>query len=185
MKAIDSLDFETLVREYSGRMLSVARRYLHSEVDVQDCLQDAYIQAFRGLDKFEGRSSIETWLHRIVINTALMKLRSSGRSKVTLMEDTPSLFDNNGKRLVTEAEVSFSTEDVLVNQQTRKRVRDTINALPENLRNLLMLRDIEGYNVKETAELLNISEGAVKTGLHRARGALKLKLAHLYQESIL
>ena len=172
----DDSYFENLIRQHGSRMLVVAKRYLRSDADAQDCVQDAFIQAFRNLEKFEGRSSVETWLQKIVINTALMKLRSTSRSREDLVEDNPSLFDSNGIRRETESEVSLSVEDFAVRKESQEMVKDAIDELPENFRNLLMLRDIEGYSVIETAELLEMSQGSVKTGLHRARNALKFIL---------
>lgn len=178
----DARSYETLVRNYGGRMLSVARRYLKIEADAQDCVQDAYIQAFRNVGKFEGRSTLETWLHRIVVNAALTKIRTLKRRPEELIEDNISLFDKHGMRVETEAEISLSVEDLLENKTKRMLVRQLIEDLPANSRNLLTLRDIEGYNTQETADLLGISEGSVKTGLHRARGAFKLKLEQMKSE---
>ena len=98
LRSGDANSYEILVRNYGGRMLSVARRYLKSEADAQDCEQDAYIQAFRNIGKFEGRSTLETWLHRIVVNTALMKIRSLKRCPEEFIADNASLFDKNGMR---------------------------------------------------------------------------------------
>lgn len=178
----DARSYETLVRNYGGRMLSVARRYLKIEADAQDCVQDAYIQAFRNVGKFEGRSTLETWLHRIVVNAALTKIRTLKRRPEEFIEDNISLFDKHGMRVETEAEISLSVENLLENKTKRMLVRQLIEDLPANSRNLLILRDIEGYNTQETADLLGISEGSVKTGLHRARGAFKLKLEQVMSE---
>ncbi len=173
LKNGDAACFELVVRNYGGRMLALARRYLVSDADAQDCIQEAYIQAFKNIDRFEGRSSIETWLHRIVVNTALMKLRTLKRRKEESIEDNASLFDSGGKRIETEAEISLSVEDLLVDEERRLSVRRHIDQLPESARNLLLLRDIEGYSTEETARLLDLSISNVKTGLHRGRKLLK------------
>ena len=178
----DARCYEILVRDYGGRMLSVARRYLKNEADAQDCVQDAYIQAFRNVGKFEGRSTLGTWLHRIVVNAALTKIQTLKRRPEEFIEDNISLFDKHGMRVETEAEISLSVENLLENKSKRMLVRQLIENLPGNSRNLLILRDIEGYNTRETANLLGISEGSVKTGLHRARSAIKLKLEQVMSE---
>lgn len=169
----DAECFETLVRDYGGRMLNVARRYLRNEDDAQDCVQDAFIQAFQRIQDFEGRSSIGSWLHRIVVNTALMKIRATKRRKEESLEDNWTLFDSRGMRVETEAEITLSTEDVLVNEESRDNIRQHIDELPDNVRMLLLLRDIEGYRTDETAQLLGMSESNVRTGLHRGRKLLK------------
>ncbi|MFT6876249.1 MAG: RNA polymerase sigma-70 factor (ECF subfamily) [Granulosicoccus sp.] len=172
----DANCFETLVREYGGRMLNVARRYLHNEDDAHDCVQDAFIQAFQRIQDFEGRSSIGSWLHRIVVNAALMRIRSSKRRREDFLEDSQTLFDSNGMRVETEAEITLSIEDVLVSEEIRDKVRHHIDQLPDAVRMLLLLRDIEGYRTDETAQLLGITESSVRTGLHRARKMLKKKI---------
>lgn len=173
LKAGDVASFEILVKDYGGRMLATARRYLHNEADAQDCVQDAYIQAFRKIYSFEGRASIATWLHRIVVNTALMKIRSVKRLHEEFVDDNSILFDGQGIRIETDTELSLSVEDVLLNKETQQSMRQTIDKLPDIARRLILLRDIEGYSALEVAQSLSMSVGSVKTGLHRARKRLK------------
>lgn len=172
----DNASFEQLIREHGGYLMTITRRYLKSEADVQDSVQDTFLQAFRSVGKFEGRSSIKSWLHRIAVNSALMKIRAQGRRMEELEDDSASLFDDQGKRIETEPEIARSAEDEAVNNETLTAVREHIEQLPELSRNLLLLRDIEGYSTEETAELLNISLASVKTGLHRARKSLKKQI---------
>ncbi len=164
--------FEHLVRTHGGRMLAVARRITRDEEDATDAVQDAFLNAFRSIDTFEERSSLETWLHRIVVNSALMKIRTQQRRPEISIEELLPDYDSDGLRLEPETEL-VSIETLLEQGETREFVRSAINKLPDNYRNLLLLRDIEEYNTRETAELLEITPGAVKTGLHRARAALK------------
>lgn len=164
--------FEHLVRTHGGRMLAVARRITRDEEDATDAVQDAFLNAFRSIDTFEERSSLGTWLHRIVVNSALMKIRTQQRRPEISIEELLPDYDSDGLRLEPETEL-VSIETVLEQGETREFVRSAINKLPDNYRNLLLLRDIEEYNTRETAELLEITPGAVKTGLHRARAALK------------
>ncbi len=169
----DNSSFETLVREYGGYLMTVTQRYLKSEADVQDSVQDAFLQAYRAVGKFEGRSSIKSWLHRIAVNSALMKIRASKRHLEGLIDDSTDLFNEAGKRIVSEPEIGESVEQQAITREQRLAVRELIDTLPETSRNLLLLRDIEGYSTDETAEALNISVASVKTGLHRARKLLK------------
>lgn len=164
--------FEHLVRTHGGRMLAVARRITRDEEDATDAVQDAFLNAFRSIDTFEERSSLGTWLHRIVVNSALMKIRTQQRRPEISIEELLPDYDSDGLRLEPETEL-VSIETVLEQGETREFVHSAINKLPANYRNLLLLRDIEEYNTRETAELLEITPGAVKTGLHRARAALK------------
>jgi len=173
LKSGDESSFECLVREYGGYLMTITRRYLKSEADVQDSVQDTFLQAYQSFATFEGRSSIKSWLHRIAVNTALMRIRSKDRRPEALIDDTPSLFDEEGNRLESEAEFLNSIESDVIDKQSKESIRNHINELSELPRKLLMLRDIEGYSTDETAELMNMSVTAVKTGLHRARRALK------------
>ena len=176
LKNGDANSFEFIVRHYGSYILAITKRYLASEADAHDALQETYLQAFRAIGNFQGRSSLKSWLHRIAINTSLMKLRSQKRRLVDLLDDTASLFDSNGKRIETESEATPSVEEVEIDNSKREFVRQQIHSLPETAKNLLLLRDIEGYSTSEVADLLGISIASVKTGLHRARHALKKKL---------
>jgi RNA polymerase sigma-70 factor (ECF subfamily) len=170
--------FEFIVREYGGYLLIIAKRYLTSEADAQDAVQDTYLQAFSAIDTFEGRSSLKSWLHRLVINISLMKIRSNKRRPVELINDNDSFFDANGKRIETETEITLSLEKLMADDSQREYIKTQITQLPQLAKNLLLLKDIEGYSTKEIAELLDISLPSVKTGLHRARLLLKKKIEH-------
>jgi RNA polymerase sigma-70 factor (ECF subfamily) len=178
LKNGDPGSFEFIVREYGSYILTISKRYLASEADAQDAVQDTYIQAFRAIGHFEGRSSLKSWLHRIAVNVALMKIRSNKRRPVELMTDNSTLFDVNGKRIETATAITLSLEDVTANNNQREMIKAQINNLPETAKNILLLRDIEGYSTEEVSKLLDISLSSVKTGLHRARQTLKKKLEH-------
>jgi RNA polymerase sigma-70 factor, ECF subfamily len=167
---------EMLVRAHSGRLLSVARRYLRCEEDARDAVQEGFVAAFRAIGRFEGGSSLSTWLHRIVINACLMKLRSSRRRPETSIEELLPKFDETGHRVAEPEEWRESAETALDRSQTRRRVREAIARLPEHYRSVLLLRDIEELSTAEAARLLNLTENAVKIRLHRARQALRTLL---------
>ena len=172
---------EVLVRTHSGRLLSVARRYLRCEEDARDAVQEGFVAAFRAIGRFEGGSSLSTWLHRIVINACLMKLRSSRRRPETSIEDLLPKFDESGHRVAEPEEWRESAETALDRSQTRRRVREAIAQLPEHYRSVLLLRDIEELSTAEAARLLNLTENAVKIRLHRARQALRTLLGSALQ----
>ena len=165
--------FETLVREYGSRLLSVARRFLRDEEDARDALQDAFLSAFRSLDRFEENSRLSTWLHRIVVNSCLMKLRTRRRKAEEPIEDFLPKFQEDGHQLHPNAAWEGSAEVLLQQRETRELVRISIDRLPETYRSVLLLRDIEELDTEETARLLEITANAVKIRLHRARQALR------------
>lgn len=173
----DALASEDLVRTHGGRLLSVARRMLRNEEDARDAVQQTFLSAFRALDGFNGQSRIATWLHRILVNTALMKLRSRSRRPEDSIEDLLPRFREDGHHVESWTDISMPA-DVLVHQrETRQRVRAAIGRLPESYRTVLLLRDIEELDTAATARLLGISGNAVKIKLHRARQALARLLA--------
>lgn len=165
---------ETLVRVHTARLLAVARRYLRSEEDARDAVQEGFVAAFRSIGRFQGGSSLSTWLHRIVINACLMKLRSSRRRPETSIEELLPRFDESGHRVADDLEEwRESAETALDRSQTRRLVREAIARLPEHYRTVLMLRDIEELSTSEAAGILGLTENAVKIRLHRARQALR------------
>jgi RNA polymerase sigma-70 factor (ECF subfamily) len=176
--------YEELIRRYGGRLLAVARRFLRSEDDARDAVQEAFLSAFRSIDRFEGNARLSTWLHRIVVNAALMKLRTRRRKPEQSIEELLPDFLENG-HLERPASPWRPTElDGVERQQLRVLLEENIGRLPEGYRNVLMLRDIEGLDTRETAQAMGLSEGAVKTRLHRARLALRELLApHLAEDA--
>lgn len=168
--------FETLVRTTSGRLLAVARRIVVSEEDARDVLQEAYTSAFKALPKFEGQAKLSTWLHRIVVNTALMRLRTRKRKPEESIEPLLPSFKDDGHRADAAADWADGADVALERAETRAFVRAQIDTLPDSYRTVLLLRDIEELTTAEVAGMLGISENAVKIRLHRARQALRALL---------
>lgn len=170
----DEQSYRLLINRYSGRLLSVARRITGNEADAQDCVQEAMVKCFTRIREFEGRSELGTWLHRIVVNASLMKLRTRKRSREDSLDELLPGFDEFGMR-VEEAPLAETggIERLYEQGRTQSAVRTAIDRLPDDYRAILVARDIEQMNTAETAKLLNISHSLVKTRLHRARAALK------------
>jgi len=169
----DEAAYETLVRQHGGRMLAVAKRMLRNEDDARDAVQDAFLSAFRAVDRFEGGSQLGTWLHRIVVNAALMKLRTRRRKPEEPLDPLLPRFQEDGHMERPARAWSRSADEVLESQETRQLVLDRIAELPETYRTIVLLRDVEGLDTEEAAKALEITPGAVKTRLHRARLALR------------
>ncbi len=183
LRAGSDAAYEELVRAQGTRLLAVARRLLRSEEDARDAVQDAFVSAFRSIDRFEGGSRLSTWLHRIVVNAALMKLRSQQRKPQTSIEDLLPRFLEDGHFAEPPAEWQQSADQALERRETRLLVRKAIDVLPESYRTVLLLRDIEGLDTAETAEALGVTPNAVKIRLHRARQALRGQLDEHMRES--
>ena len=168
--------FETLVRLYMARLLRVARRFLRNEEDARDAVQDAFISAFRSIQKFEAGAKLSTWLHRIVVNSALMRLRTKRRHPEEDIDDLLPQFAADGHQVRESADWSLSAEEMMQQSETRELVRRLIDQLPDSYRLVLLMRDIEEMSTEETAAALGITATAVKVRLHRARQALRALL---------
>jgi RNA polymerase sigma-70 factor (ECF subfamily) len=145
---------------------------LKDEQAAEDTVQDTFLNAFKGLEQFDGRSTLGTWLFRIAYNNALMRLRSQKPTEM-LDEDAES-----GEGVPTPIVVPWreTPEDIVTRGETAARLEEAIAELPETLRTVFQLRDVEERSTAETAEILGLGESAVKVRLHRARLRLREKL---------
>lgn len=182
LKRGDDLAYERMVREYGPRMLAVAQRLLGDAAEAEDCVQEAFLSAFRNLETFEARSALGTWLHRIAVNAALAKIRKRPAKPEEPIDDLLPHFDQGGRRVDPSWHSPLSIEQLVAERQVREAVAAKIDSLPELYRTVLLLRDVEGLDTREVANALNTSEEAVKTRLHRARAALKTLLQPLWKE---
>ncbi len=181
LKAGDDAAFEQLVRSQGGRMLAVARRFLPEE-DAHDAVQDAFVSVTRAIGKFEGNARLSTWLHRIVVNAALMRIRSRKRRPEQSIDELLPRFLEDGHQEHPATPWRESVQQRLERQEVRQLVRDKIQELPESYRTVLLLRDVEELDTQETAEALGISTTNVKVRLHRARQALRTLLDPHFRE---
>jgi len=173
----DDAAFEELVRTYSPRLFGVARRVVGNEEDAREVIQEAFLSAFKALGRFHGDAKLSTWLHRIVVNTALMRLRRRKRKPEESIEPLLPAFQSDGHFAEHYSDWAEPIDAAMSRAETRALVRNRINELPESFRTVLTLRDIEGLSTEETAKLLETSPNAVKIRLHRARQALRTLLA--------
>lgn len=178
LRAGEEAAFDDLVRLAGGRLLAVARRMLSREEDAEDAVQEAFLSAFKSLDRFDSRSQLTTWLHRITVNVCLMRLRSQrrrGGPERSIDELLPTFVEDGHQTRSTPNWKPIATSGIETGE-IREIVRARINELPEQYRVVLMLRDIEELSTEETAAALGITANAVKTRLHRARQALRALL---------
>jgi RNA polymerase sigma-70 factor, ECF subfamily len=184
LKAGDGEAYEEAVRVYSSRLLAVTRRILGNDEEARDALQDTFLSAFRSIARFEGDCRLSTWLHRIAVNAALMKVRTRKRKPERSIEELLPAYRDDGHH--AEGFVSWQPPvDVAMEiAHNRAMVRACIAELPEQYRVVLMLRDIEDVDTVDVAAMLGISPNAVKIRLHRARQALRTLLApHFRKEA--
>jgi RNA polymerase sigma-70 factor (ECF subfamily) len=176
--------FEMLVRTHTPRLLAVARRLLRNEEDAKDAVQEAFLNAFRALGSFEGASRVSTWLHRIAVNVALMKLRSQRRKPEASIEGLLPAFLEDGHHALHPPEWRDGADVLLERREDREFIRACINELPESHRTVLILRDVEELDPEETARALGVTENVVKVRLHRARQALRSLLEPRFRRGV-
>jgi len=157
-------------------LLRVARRILRSEEDARDAVQDAFVSAYKSIARFGSNSRLSTWLHRIVVNASLMRLRTQRRHPEEDIEAHLPRFLEDGHQVEPSVAWGESADAVVQREEVRGIVRAAIDRLPEQYRIVLLLRDIEEMTTEETAEALGITANAVKIRLHRARQALRTLL---------
>lgn len=175
--ACDPQAVRTITTRNNQRLFRVAWGILENKTDAEDAVQSAYLRAFASLDRFEGRSTLSTWLTRIVINEALGAKRSRDRQRQMLETSEVAVLDLYREKLMQGSLSGTSNDEQVARQQLKGFLERAIAALPQEFRLVFILREVEGQSVKETAEALGVVEGTVKTRLHRARSKLQQMLA--------
>jgi RNA polymerase sigma-70 factor (ECF subfamily) len=176
----DRAEFARLVDEYSSPIYRLGLRMLGNPQDAEDVLQNTFINALTHIQNFEGRSSLATWLYRIAANEALMLIRRK-KPEVNL-EDVEGGDEAEDLKPSQFVDWSALPEDELLAGEGKEALDDAIRTLPESMRIVFLLRDVEGLSIKETADALNLTETNVKTRLLRARMALRESLSAYYGE---
>ena len=168
----DHAAFRVLVERYQGRAYRLALRVLRDEEGARDAVQEAFLKAYRSLDRFQGRSSFYTWFYRLVVNLCLdMRRRDRSDRHVEWAEELMHPSDQPGDPAREEAD--GGPAGALERTQIRERVAAAIDQLPDVQRETLILREVEGLSYKEIAESLAISKGTVMSRLHYARKKLQ------------
>ncbi len=182
LRAGDPAAFAQLVEANQRNVYNLALRMLNNSQEAEDVLQETFLSAYKALPSFEGRSNLSTWLYRIASNASLMRLRKK-QPETTSMDEPLEL--EEGDSLPRQfVDWSSVPEDKLLSVESRRVMDRAVAELPEGLRIVFILRDIEGLSTQETGEALELSESAVKTRLHRARLALREKLSAYFAERL-
>lgn len=183
LKRGDRAEFARLVDEYSLHIYRLALRMLGNPQDAEDVLQNTFLNALRALPKFESRSSLSTWLYRIAVNEALMVVRKRKPQISLTPVNEEGDEDEDGEELQI-VDWGHLPESELLSNEARQHVDQAIQHLPETLKVVFLLRDVEGLSIEETAAALRISQAAVKTRLLRARLHMREDLSNYYRERI-
>jgi RNA polymerase sigma-70 factor, ECF subfamily len=173
----DHAAFETLMRRYNGKLFRIARSIVKDDSDAEDVLQDAYMDAYRHIDDFRGDSQVATWLTRIVINQALMRLRKEKRRSVIVPFREPGSGEAERAEVDVADRTTESPSSRLLRGEIRRILERRIDELPLSFRTVFIMREVEDMSVEETAEALGIAAATVRSRLFRARALLRESLA--------
>jgi RNA polymerase sigma-70 factor (ECF subfamily) len=182
IKAGDAEACSVCIESHSPALYRLAVRLLGDEAEAEDVVQETFINAFKAIPHFDGRSSLGTWLYRIAYNNALMRLRAR-RDAISL--DGANGADRTDRiRPIQFVAADGSPDAIIVEHESAQMLGDAINELPQSLREVFVLREMEDFSTAEAADKLGISEGAVKVRLHRARAALREQLGGYFDERV-
>ena len=171
---MDDETFSGIVEQYTDYAYNIAYRVLNNAADAEDAVQDAFISAYRARDKFRGDAAVTTWLYRIVVNAALMKLRKERRTQ-QMVQPAPE-----GMEVV---DWSPGPESEALNSELKEKLEEAIGLLPEDLRVAVVLRDIQQLSNEEAALILDVTVSAFKARLHRGRLLLRGHLSEYIRTS--
>ncbi len=176
----DADAFSQLVSHYDRKIYRLAKHITGSDEDAEDVLQETFLKAYEHLDGFQGNSKFYTWIVRIAVNEALMKLRKRKSDRTVSLDETP---ENADEPIVREIAVwDGNPEDRYSTSELRSILDRAIEGLKPAFRTVFVLRDVEELSTEETANLLNLSVPAVKSRLLRARLELRERLTRLFKK---
>lgn len=166
--------FEILIRRYNSSLYKVGRSYNYNHADTEDLMQDTFIQAYSNLSKFENRSAFKTWIIRIMLNNCYKK-----KQKLSFRNHSYNQINDNSIPMFSDK--LNETASMVHNRELGIVIEEALGRVPEDYRMVFTLREMNGFNVKETAEALNISEANVKVRLNRAKSMLRKEVEKSYR----
>ena len=178
----DRAEIARLVDAYSAQIYRLGLKMLANPQDAEDVLQNTFMKALQALPNFEGRSSLSTWLYRIAVNEALMSIRRSKPEVSAILKSDDA--DEDEELLTSFTDWCCLPESELMSSEAQKHLDKAIGMLPEKLRIVFILRDLEGLSIRETSDALELTETTVKTRLLRARLKLREMLSAYYGERL-
>ena len=173
--------FEQLVKKYDRNVFRIAQHITQNREDAEDVVQEAFLKAYSNLGNFQGQSKFYTWLVRIAVNEALMKLRKRKTDKTVSMDEEVETEEGSMPREF--ADWSPNPEQLFGQSELGDILQKTIQGLPSSFRTVFVLRDVEGLSTEETAEMLGLSVPAVKSRLLRARLQLRERLSRYFKKN--
>ncbi len=165
--------YERIIRKYNPYLYKVGRSYNYSHEDTQDLMQDTFVDAYKNLSNFKKKSSFKTWIVRIMLNNCYHKSR-----KFSFIKETNQDLDENAKPMFNQSE--NNTDRIIHQHELKHVIEDALSRIPEKYRMVFSLREINGFDVAETAQLLHITKGNVKVRLNRSKTMLRNEIGRNY-----
>lgn len=174
--------FEEIVERYESKVYNLAMRFMRNQEDAEEVIQDVFTTIFRKVAGFEGKSAFSSWLYRIVINAAFMRLRKRKQYNTVSLED----LSPTARAFYLDREVltNSRSDTISINRELRTVLQAAISRLPAQYRAVFVLRDVDGLSNQEVGEILDLSVPAVKSRLHRSRLMLRKRLQRYYEDFV-
>lgn len=172
--------FEQLISRYETKVHNLAMRLTRNTEDAEEVLQDVFVTVYRKIDGFEGKAKFSSWLYRITVNAAFMKLRKRKQDQSVSLDDMLPHLQN--KAITQQDAFGARSDSLALNNEIREALETAIGKLPDDYRAVFILRDIDGLSNKEVGEILGLSIPAVKSRLHRSRLMLRRRLRRFYED---
>jgi RNA polymerase sigma-70 factor (ECF subfamily) len=168
--------YEELVRRYQDKAYRLAWSMVKNESDANDVVQEAFLNMYRKLDTFEGNSQFGSWIYRVIVNAALMKLRKQKRRSEVSIDDDETEFREDDYYVMSAPEWRVRADEAAENAELRERIIEAVDELEPKYETVFLLKEVEGLSLKEIADVLDLTVAAVKSRLHRARLYLRATL---------
>ena len=178
LKKLDVEALDELVSQFSRPLFGIILNYTRNPADAEEILQDTFLKVIRKIDTLRQESQIWPWMKRIAINNSIMWLRKqqAWKERATGLDNFLPRFARDGQHQRPTTDWAFNPEEIVLNKELTTRLYDAIHALPFQYRAPLVLKDIEGYSIREISSLLGLKEPTTKTRIHRARLFVREKL---------
>ncbi|PIR00769.1 MAG: RNA polymerase subunit sigma [Nitrospinae bacterium CG11_big_fil_rev_8_21_14_0_20_45_15] len=174
--------FDQLVERFQKKIYALSFNLTRNQMDAQDVTQDVFLTLFRKIHTFQGKSAFSSWVYRITLNAAYMKLRSRKKDQSVSIDDMLPTFNKAGFQQEKVQDWSEKTDSLLFANETRNIIQKAVDQLPEKEKVVFLLRDVEGISTEKVGEVLDLTIPAVKSRLHRARLFLRKKLSTFFEE---
>ncbi len=172
----DYAAYEEIVRRYQDKAFRLAFSLMKNESDAQDVVQEAFLNVYRKLDTFKGESQFGSWMYRVVVNAALMRLRKKKRRSEVHVDDEDAEFREDDYYVASVPEWRVRADEAAENRELRQKIIEAVDELPAKYQTVFLLKEVEGLPLKDIADVLDLSVGGVKSRLHRARLHLRATL---------